>query len=91
MSTATVKAKAWYVNRCKDGCQFCCVKFPGRVNNGLVLAHIIEDGPNTQNNFLALCPNCEKSFDNMMKPAIYEALTTITDGTVPETWKGKKA
>jgi len=65
-------------------------KFPGRPNNGLVLAHIIEDGPNIQDNFLALCPNCEKSFDNMMKPAIYGAFTAIMDGKVPETWKGKK-
>ena len=91
MSTSTVKSKEWYIKRCKSGCQFCGVKFPDRPNHGLVLAHIIEGGPNTQNNFLALCPNCEKSFDNMMKPAIYEALTTITGGTVPETWKGKKA
>ena len=86
MSTSTVKSKAWFKNRCSHGCQFCGVKFPGRKNNGLVMAHIIEGGPKTQNNFLALCPNCEKSFDNMMKPALYNALIKHNGGKVPEKW-----
>jgi hypothetical protein len=61
--------------------------FPGRNNNGLVVAHIIEDGPDREINCLALCPNCEKSFDKVLKPLIYNAITKINNCEIPERWK----
>lgn len=87
MSLSTVKRSEWFRVRCENGCQICGKKFPGRNNNGLVAAHIIEKGPKTKINFLALCSNCEKSFDKIIKPAIYNAISEINKGKIPNDWK----
>ena len=87
MSTSTAKKKDWFKTKCKCGCQICGIKFPGRKNNGLVLAHIIEDGPLKQENILALCPNCHFSFDEALKPALHKAITEYSRGKVPEKWE----
>ena len=87
MSTSTVKKKKWFRDICEEGCQICGKKFPGRNNNGLIAAHIIENGPNTKVNYLALCPNCEKSFDKIIKRAVYNAISKINKGKIPDDWK----
>jgi len=86
MSISTAKKSKWFRDRCELGCQICGVKFSGRKNNGLVFSHIIEDGPLKKENVLALCPNCEDSFDKTLKPALYEAITKHAGGKVPKVW-----
>lgn len=86
MSRETMKDREWYRKRCEEGCQICGVKFPGRKNFGLVEGHIFEAGPNEMYNIIVLCPNCEKSFDEILKPAIYEALMKYNYGELPEKW-----
>ncbi len=87
MSRSTAKKKKWFVDKCKNGCQICGSRFPGRNNNGLVIGHIIENGSDSDINCLALCPNCEKSFDIILKPILFKAIKEINDGKIPESWE----
>jgi 5-methylcytosine-specific restriction endonuclease McrA len=90
MSKSTTKSRDWYKKRCDEGCQICGAKFPGRKNNGMIMSHIIDSGSNIKENLLALCSNCEKSFDEIIKPAIYKAIMIHNNGKIPEEWKGAK-
>ena len=90
MSTSTAKKSEWFRERCEDGCQICAIKFPHLPNNGLQFAHIVsktEGGGDSKINCLALCPNCEKSFDITVKRGVYRALKRHTNGKVPESWQ----
>lgn len=90
MSTETAKRSKWFRKLCEDGCQICAVKFPHLPKNGLQFAHIVSTkvgGGNARVNCLALCPNCERSFDIVIKHALYDALKTYTGGKVPENWE----
>lgn len=91
MSKSTAKKRKWFTELCKDGCQICAIKFPDLPNNGLQFAHIVsptrDKGGNSKENCLALCPNCEKSFDITVKKAIYHATARHTKGRVPESWR----
>ena len=91
MSKSTAKKKRWFRKLCKDGCQICAIKFPSMPSNGLQFAHIVsptlDKGGDSRDNCLVLCPNCEKSFDIVVKQGIYRALKRHTWGKVPESWK----
>lgn len=90
VAKTTAKRKKWFVDLCEKGCQICGIKFPNLKNNGLQWSHIVSTtvgGRDTKDNCLALCPNCETSFDIVVKPAIYRALMELAGGKVPENWK----
>jgi len=90
MAKTAAKRKKWFVDLCEKGCQICGIKFPNLKNNGLQWSHIVSikmGGRDTKGNCLALCPNCETSFDVIAKPAIYRALMEFTGGKVPENWE----
>ncbi len=90
MSTSTAKKSKWFRKLYEDGCQICAIKFPHLPHNGLQFAHIVsktEGGGDSKINCLALCPNCEKAFDIVVKKAIYHATLRPTKGRVPESWR----
>ena len=80
------KKNKWFVGKCKKGCQICGSIFLGRINNGLIMAHIVDKHPNTYVICPSLCPNCENSFDEILKPAMFKTITKIKKGKVPEEW-----
>jgi len=86
----TAKRRKWFVERCEKGCEMCGGKFPNIKNNGLRFSHIISKksgGNDAQANCLVLCPSCALSFDLVVKPAIYKALTEISKGKGPKSWE----
>lgn len=86
----TAKKKKWFIDLCKNGCQFCGVKRPMLKNNGLEWSHIIsknDGGSDVEINCLALCPNCSLTFDRILKPTIYNALDKLNNRLVPESWE----
>ena len=93
MSRSTAKGKAWYKQKRDDGCLICGTIFLGRENKGMIMSHIIDKKSgikgelDSEDNCLALCANCEKSFDEKIKPAIYRAMYKFNKGKIPEKWK----
>ena len=82
--------KKWFSERCEQGCEICGRKLPRRKNHGMKVSHIVskkDGGSDRKGNILALCPTCADSFDLVLKPALYEALSTVNGGKVPKSWR----
>jgi predicted restriction endonuclease len=59
------------------------------------VAHIIDEsdwknrkgGPHCEENLISLCPNCHHSFDEVIRPILYKALSKFGAKRLPNSWK----
>ena len=79
------KKLKWYREKVAAGCEICGRKIPGLKNSGLHASHIVS-GVNHKDNILALCPSCHTALDEVLKPAIADALRAHTGARVPKEW-----
>ncbi len=56
------------------------------------VAHIIDEGdwedkPDREENLISFCPNCHRSFEDVVRPLFYKALQKFGVTNLPDSWK----
>jgi hypothetical protein len=51
--------------------------------------HIVDEGPEDASNAIALCPNCHRIFDDVVRPRFHKALAAYVTkhGALPPSWE----